>query len=133
MPSLGGKKPRPKMMDHVEQRLSNKARSNVHEDRLQGVLRSKTTPNSGALPNITFKGDLQDDDFVWQAKLTEKSRFTLTSEVIVELKRQASLLSKHPALALTLEGLPDHVEKDWVVIPASVFAEIIDTYRDTKK
>lgn len=99
-----------------------------HEKRLEGVLDSKITPNSGALPNISFKGDLQDGLFVWQAKLTQNDRFTITPDVLVELKRQASLNSKWPGMAITLEGLPDHMEKDWVAIPASVFRELLSHY-----
>lgn len=128
MPSLGSKRPRPKMMDQVEQKLSNKARSNVHEERLESVVRSKRTPNSGARPEISKKGDLQDEMFVWQAKLTEKSKFTITSDVLVELKRQASLLGKYPAMVITIEGLPSHLEKDLVLIPSSVFRELLDEY-----
>lgn len=126
--SLGGKRPRPTAFDDNTPKC-NKSRSVVHEDRLQGVLRSKATPNSGALPNISFKGDLQDELFVWQAKLTDKDRFTITSDVLVELKRQASLNSKWPGVALTLEGLPKHMENDWVMLPASVFAELLDNYK----
>ncbi len=126
-PSLGGKRPRPNAFDDTTPKC-NKSRSVVHEDRLQGVLRSKATPNSGALPEISYKGDLQDGLFVWQAKLTDKDRFTITSDVLVELKRQASLNSKWPGVALTLEGLPSHMEKDWVMLPASVFGELIDEY-----
>lgn len=125
--SLGSKRPSPKVFEDNTPKC-NKSRSVVHENRLQGVLRSKATPNSGALPNISFKGDLQDDLFVWQAKLTDKSRFTITSDVLVELQRQASLNSKWAGVALTLEGLPDHMEKDWVMLPASVFGELLDNY-----
>lgn len=126
--SLGGKRPRPSVFD-VEPPKCNKSRSVDHEDRLQDVLRSKATPNSGALPEISYKGDLQDELFVWQAKLTDKNYFKVTEEVLVELKRQASLNSKWPGVALTLEGLASHMEKDWVMIPSSVFAELIDKYR----
>jgi hypothetical protein len=125
--SLGSKRPTPKVFEDNNPKC-NKSRSVVHENRLQGVLRSKATPNSGALPNISFKGDLQDDLFVWQAKLTDKSRFTITSDVLVELQRQASLNSKWPGVALTLEGLPDHMQKDWVMLPATVFGELLDDY-----
>lgn len=125
--SLGSKRPTPNVFDDNEPQC-NKSRSVVHEDRLQGVLRSRSTPNSGALPEISFKGDLQDGLFVWQAKLTDKARFTITSDVLVELQRQASLNSKWPGVALTIEGLPNHIEKDWVMLPASVFGEIIDIY-----
>ena len=125
--SLGSKRPVPKVFEDNAPKC-NKSRSVVHENRLQGVLRSKATPNSGALPNISFKGDLQDDLFVWQAKLTDKSRFTITSDVLVELQRQASLNSKWPGVALTLEGLPDHMQKDWVMLPATVFGELLDDY-----
>jgi hypothetical protein len=132
MNNLGSKRPTPNVFDDTSPNC-NKSRSVVHEDRLQKVLRSKTTPNSGALAEISYKGDLQDGLFVWQAKLTDKSRFTITSDVLVELQRQASLNSKWAGVALTLEGLPDHLEKDWVMIPASVFGEIIDIYKTTYK
>lgn len=125
--SLGSKRPVPKVFEDNTPKC-NKSRSVVHENRLQGVLRSKATPNSGALPNISCKGDLQNDLFVWQAKLTDKSRFTITSDVLVELQRQASLNSKWPGVALTLEGLPDHMQKDWVMLPATVFGELLDDY-----
>ena len=131
-PSLGDKRPKPKYMVEAE-RKSNKARSAEHEARLQKPLRSKATPNSGALPNISFKGDLQDDLFVWQAKLTERDRFTITSDVLVELQRQASLNTKWAGMVITLEGLPRHMEQDWVAIPSSVFSELIDLYRSTHK
>jgi hypothetical protein len=124
---LGGKKPRPKIFDEVT--LCNKSRSVVHEKRLEDVLHSNVTPNSGALPNISAKGDLQDSLFVWQAKLTDKSRFTITPDVLLELNRQASMNAKWPAMALTLEGLPDPLEKDLVVLPASIFTELIEVYR----
>lgn len=125
---LGGKRPKPNTFGERAPEC-NKTRSVAHESRLEGVLQSRVTPNSGALPNISAKGDLQDGLFVWQAKLTDKDRFTITSDVLVELKRQASLNSKWAGVALTLEGLPDHMEKDWVMIPASVFSELLTVYR----
>lgn len=123
---LGSKRPTPNVFGDTDS--CNKSRSVVHEKRLERVLDSRVTPNSGALPNISFKGDLQDDLFVWQAKLTDKDRFTITSDVLVELKRQASLNSKWPGVALTLEGLPTHMEQDWVMLPASVFSQLLQHY-----
>ena len=125
--SLGSKKPTPKFMQEAKQ--DNKSRSARHEKRLEKVLRSKTTLNSGALPELSNKGDLRDSLFVWQAKLTKSDKITLSSEVIVELCRQASLTGLMPAICTTLEGLDDHIEKDWVIIPSSVFAELIDIYK----
>ena len=122
--SFGSKRPQPNIFGEFD--LCNKSRSVLHEKRLESTINSRVTPNSGALPNISFKGDLQDSRFVWQAKLTDKDRFTITSDVLVELKRQASLNSKWPGVALTLEGLPSHIEQDWVMLPASVFRELLD-------
>ena len=121
--SLGSKRPEPNVFGEFD--LCNKTRSVLHEKRLESTIGSKVTPNSGALPNISFKGDLQDELFVWQAKLTNKDRFTITSDILIELKRQASLNSKWPGVALTLEGLPSHLEQDWVMLPASVFRELL--------
>lgn len=126
--SLGSKKPRPNFFEQVKK--DNKSRSARHEKRLQGVLRSNTTPNSGALPDLSMKGDLRDELFVWQAKLTDKDRFTITSDVVVELIRQASLTGKWAGMCITIEKLPEHVEKDWVCIPAPVFSELIDNYKN---
>ena len=128
MTKFGSKNPVPMCFTQEEAKQTNKTRSVKHESRMQDVVRSKTTPNSGALPNISQKGDLQDGLFVWQAKLTQNNHFKLTEEVILEVCRQASLNSKWPAIVLTLEALKHH-EKDWVVLPASVFAELIDTYK----
>ena len=121
--SLGSKRPEPNVFGEFD--LCNKTRSVLHEKRLESTIGSKVTPNSGALPNISFKGDLQDELFVWQAKLTNKDRFTITSDILIELKRQASLNSKWPGVALTLEGLPSHLEQDWGMLPASVFRELL--------
>lgn len=125
---LGGKRPAPKVFEDLDRPKSNKERSVIHEKRLETTLNSKATINSGALPNISWKGDLQDSLFVWQAKLTEKDRFTVTSDVLVELKRQASLNSKWPGMAITIEGLPSNLEQDWVMLPASVFRELLENY-----
>lgn len=125
---LGGKRPSPNVFGNVSE--CNKTRSVRHEQRLEKVLDSKVTPNSGALPNISMKGDLQDGLFVWQAKLTDKDKFTITSDVLVELKRQASLNSKWAGVALTLEGLPEHIGQDWVMLPADVFHELLQTYKE---
>ena len=121
--SLGSKRPEPNVFGEFD--LCNKSRSVLHEKGLESTINSRVTPNSGALPNISFKGDLQDERFVWQAKLTNKDRFTITSDILVELKRQASLNSKWPGVVLTLEGLPSHLEQDWVMLPASVFRELL--------
>jgi hypothetical protein len=129
MTDLGSKKPTPKFMGAVQDKMDNKSRSVRHEHRLQWTLRSKTTPNSGALPDISKKGDLQDGLFVWQAKLTQQNRFTITSDVLMEVCRQASLNGKWAGLVITLEGLDEHMEKDWVMLPASVFGELIDSYK----
>lgn len=130
MINFGSKNPKPSFFEE-EKKTCNKSRSVKHENRMQQVVRSKITPNSGALPNISQKGDLQDGLFVWQAKLTQNNHFKLTEDVIVEICRQASLNNKWPAIVLTLESL-NYREKDWVVLPASVFAELIDTYKTSE-
>ncbi len=121
---LGGKRPQTFLVKEDDTKMDNRSRSVRHEQRLAKDLSSRTTPNSGATPFVGAKGDLQDDQFVWQAKLTKQSSLSLGSGVLMEVSRQAAALNKHPALALTLEGLPDPLEKDWVVIPAHVFKEM---------
>lgn len=103
----------------------NKSRSVRHEKRMAGALGARTQPNSGALPGITQKGDLVDDDFVYQLKLTKGKRFSLPPEEIHSVTRQAKLQGKLPALQITMEGLPDPLPRDWVAVPLHVWKELV--------
>ena len=118
--SLGGNKPRPHSMgDRPKQ--DNKSRSNRHEKALEKQLGARRQPNSGASLFLTLKGDLIDEHFVWQAKLTSGGRLVLSKKDLMEVSRQAYMQGKWPALALTLEGLPSNLDADWVAIPMHVW------------
>lgn len=125
MTNLGGKKPRPNVFVKKEKQ-DNKSRSVRHESRIAKSIGARVQPNSGALPFISQKGDLTDDHFVWQAKLTKNGRLSLTSDVIAEVYEQACMTGKRAGLALTLEGLPDHLPKDWIAVPLDVWQEIME-------
>jgi hypothetical protein len=128
-PSFGTKKMRTFLENTEQEKVDNKSRSVRHENRVGKMLGAKPTPNSGALPWITTKGDLQDERFMWQAKLTDKASLSLGPSVIGELCKQAAAVSKFPALVLTLEAMPEPLPKDWVAVPADIFAEILSHYK----
>jgi len=119
----GHKKPRFAL---TGKKTDNKSRSERHEKRLAERLGVKRQPNSGAAPNVTLKGDLVGEDFMYQAKLTSSDQLTLKHGVLMELWKQASMAGKKPALVVTLEGGPKNCPRDWVCIPADIWRQIID-------
>jgi len=121
---LGGDRPKPSRFD-PQPKPCNKTRSVQHEKTRAVKMGFDTTPNSGASPFLSQKGDGQDESFVWQLKLTERGRMVLELKDIQEVVRQAALLNKHPAILMTLEGLPQNLPDEWVAVPSDLFKELI--------
>lgn len=119
MPLGSERKPRRSVFDR-DPEDTNRDRATRHETRMAEVLRARLTPNSGALPMPSQKGDLQGEDMLWQAKLTEGQRIVISAEVVDEVCRQAAAVGKEPGIIVTVEGMPDPLPKDWILIPASL-------------
>lgn len=115
----GSKRPRSSLWGK-QKKSDNKSRSNRHEKRLENPLKAKAQPNSGAGRFIFSKGDLTNENFVYQAKLCAGGKISLDVRVIAEVCRQASMTGKNPAIVITLEGMPENLPADWVAVPAHV-------------
>lgn len=125
---LGGARPRSGGMG-IDRPSSNRGKSQVQERRLASKFDAMLTPNSGACPMPSQKGDLTSDLFVWEAKRTEHRRMVISAEVIIKIAREAAHappMGKLPLLAFEVSGLPENVDKDWICIPAHAMRWLFD-------
>jgi len=103
---------------------TRKEEVNEHEvslaDRLSGVRQ----PNSGALDHR--KGDISLDTFLLDSKETSGSTILINGKDLSKITREAGDVHKTPGLVVTIDQLPYTVEKEWVMIPLSVFAAILE-------
>jgi len=113
------KKPKPLMWDAEE--CSVKGTSLKNEKRLSKRLGFDLTPGSGNTQWVTGKGDGGTDRYMVECKETNGKRLVIDEKVIVKLCKEASLARKDPLLVLSVYGLPEHLPKDWVLMPASLF------------
>lgn len=125
--SLGGNKPRSGALGKARP-ATNRGKSQVQErrlaDRFGRFTGAETTPNSGARPLPSQKGDLQGELFVWEAKRTEHRKLVITADVISKVTveaRRAPPAGKLPLLAFEVTGLPDNIDKDWICVSGETF------------
>jgi len=110
----------------VPEKKDRKTLGNRQEKRLSKELGLRQTPNSGAAPFPSMKGDAQNDHFVVEYKRDKTARFTITSPVVVKVHNEASAIGKRWAVGITIEGFPTCVEHDLFLIPKSEFQEYLD-------
>jgi len=117
-PGLGSKKKR-----------TQKQRVNQHEqdlaDKLPGGQRQ---PNSGALPHA--KGDVKLDNFLLDSKETEGGLLNVAAVELTKITRHASEAGKTPGMVLTVKRVPATVPSEWVMIPLTVFAQMVEQGQD---
>lgn len=101
-----------------------KKKSQVQEKRIAKELDGRTQPGSGAFEN--FKGDVKTDDFLIEAKRTDKKSLSVKGEWLTKIDREAIAEGKKPALVIELGGMQGFTEKEWVAVPMSVFKELTE-------
>ncbi len=116
-------KPRPNMWSEAP--ISVKKRSMNNEHRLAEEIGFDVTPGSGNQPWPGGKGDGSHPKFMFELKETQKDRVGVTSKILAKLCREAGAVGKDPALCLSAYGLPEPIPKDWVAVPAPVFAYML--------
>lgn len=129
MPSRGPKPhtpkiPKPKMWDAPPAPTDRKSLSQKQETRLSQELDVDLTRGSGNQPWPRMKGDAQEKRFVHEMKRIKGENIVVGPGVVGKVCREARMLGKDPVLVLTVDGMPEPLPKDWVVIPASLFREL---------
>jgi hypothetical protein len=79
---------------------------------------------SGALSDL--KSDASSETWQQEAKQTKHKSFSLKLDVLEKISKEARAQDKQPMLFLWFTAVPDHmaVADDWVIIPATVFAQM---------
>ena len=114
--------PRPKWLDPNYDKYK---KSKKHETRLANRLGGKRLPRSGGLAwskwdKTTDGGDLTNDDFLFEHKMTEAKSISLKRDWLEKVTEGARSKLKDPAMILTFEG-NIRAPKDWVLIPLEIF------------
>ena len=103
----------------------NKKKAQKRERDLAEELGGKATPNSGATP--MSPGDVHLPDFLLDDKFTGKKSYSVTTETLNKLCREARSLGKDPALVIHFEdssGIKDLNPQTWVLIPLKTATEM---------
>lgn len=114
-----------------DESVNVKQKSLKNEKKLEGKLRAKRTPASGALPWPSSKGDEISKDFMYESKETRGTTIKLDLATIQKLCRDAAKIGKDPIFILTYYEMPYPLSKDWMVIPYEVFEKLMGSQVDT--
>lgn len=120
-----GKRPRSNVF--ISQPLPNRKRGDNHEAEVAVRVGGKTQPGSGSGPFQSIKGDVTSENFLYQCKLTDKARFTLSESVLAEINRQAKVQGKFPAVVVKMEAIKEPTPQEWVCIPMEVWRGLSTT------
>lgn len=104
-------------------RQAPKAKINQHEQDLADRLGGIRQPASGAMP--AHKGDIKLDNFLLDSKETVGSTILVNGKDLTKITREAAGEGKDPGLILKVDRVPYTTEKEWALIPISVFSELL--------
>ena len=96
--------------------------SQKHEKRLAKKIGGKTMAASGAF--WSHKGDVRSSDLLIEHKFTGKKSFSVKSEVLKKITREAILDGRMPVLGVHLDG------ENYVILLEDDFLEMRDRLKD---
>lgn len=71
-----------------------------------------------------MKGDAQAPEFVFEMKRIKGENIVVGPGVVGKVVREARVLGKEPVLVLTIDGMPEPLPKDWVLVTAALFRSL---------
>jgi hypothetical protein len=95
------------------------------ENRLSKVLGGRLTPASGAMDGA--KGDIRLSEFLLEAKSTTRDSFSVDYGHLAKIRAESLTNNKYPGLTVSFttgNGRP-RTSGEWVMVPLSVFQELI--------
>lgn len=101
-----------------------KSQVNEHERELADKLGGRRQLASGAFDG--HKGDIRLDKFLIDSKETVGGSIIVSGKDLTKITREAEQDARAPGLVLTIAQVPSTVEKEWVLIPLSVFSEMVE-------
>lgn len=91
-----------------------------HENRIAKAVNGKKQAGSGN--NDYKKGDVDSKSFLIECKTTKYKSMSVKAQWLDKISDEALMEQKHPALAVQMKT--KRAEKDWIMIPLSVFQKI---------
>ena len=105
-------------------------KSRDQEERLAKRIGGRRQPGSGSLPIPAFKGDVKEDNFLFEAKRTDAKSLRIKAEWLMKIEAEAEALGKFPALSIEIGGTPLLAEKDWCLIPLSTLKILLNKEKE---
>ena len=68
-----------------------------------------------------MKGDGSHPHFQFELKRTKNDSISVGVSDVAKICLEASKLGKDPAIAMTMDAMPEHIPADWVAVPAEAF------------
>ena len=96
--------------------------SKIHEKRIAKKIGGSVTAASGAF--WSRKGDARSDDLLVEHKWTGKKTFTIKSDVLKKITREAILDGRVPVLGIHLDG------ENYVILLEDDYLELRDKLRN---
>jgi hypothetical protein len=112
---------RPHLYGQVDDKTSK-----GQESRVASQVGGKRQPGSGA--SDYAKGDVKQEKFLIECKMTQAGSIRVTGKWLSKISREAVAAGRKPALSIEIQGHDDPMmERDWVMVPKSVFKMLIDS------
>jgi len=112
------------------EKKTRKRKSMAQEGRVAKATGGRRQKASGALPGS--KGDVRSVELLNECKRTDKKSISITIEYLQKITQEASFYNKVPSVAIEIESPPKFVNRDWILVPAGFFNELIEVYRGRK-
>ena len=102
----------------------------AQENRVAKATGGRRQKASGALPGS--KGDVRSVELLNECKRTDKKSISITIEYLQKITQEAAFYNRIPSVAIEIESPPKFVNRDWILVPAGFFNELIEVYRGGK-
>jgi len=93
------------------------------EKEIASLIKGKRCPASGAF--YWAKSDAVSKKFRAECKLTEGKSIRITVEMIKKISKEAFQTHRDPLLAVRFENIEFPYDKDWLMLPARLFKELL--------
>jgi hypothetical protein len=98
--------------------------ANKHEKDVAKRSGGRRVPGSGNI--LGMPGDVADERFRRECKATHGGGTSIQAKWVKKISAEALAINKIPLIELRLEGQQEPTPKDWVMLPAHEFQNIMD-------
>ena len=116
-------RPRHRAAPRYEKAMTTGRRGARHEKRISKRSGDRRVPGSGSKPGKP--GDIRGIEFLREAKTTKGRGRTISGNELEKITSQAISVGLEPLMEICFEGQTAPTPKDWVLVPADVFEDLV--------